>query len=260
MYNQRIQFVAAIVVGFVVAFCLLPVGHDLACVSSEQNTGAPKHTGTSEQNKNQAPGSVEAQSPNTDHQNDERNQIHNEHWPNSLICGEMKLTDLALAFFTYTLAVIGWFGLRSSEQTAEAVERAYVFLGYDPVSFNDHGRAKFTLVMTNTGRMPGGIKEVGYAFLKRSELPKTREEADWSWIIIPYDWMIPAIIQTQIGSRKEIAAIESPHGGDNIFVSYIKYQDMFSRRMHTSWIGMHLYPASAEQTARAGGDVWNDWD
>ena len=48
-----------------------------------------------------------------------------------LLCGEMKLTDLALVFFTYCLVVVGWFTLRSNERTAQDIERSHVFLSAD---------------------------------------------------------------------------------------------------------------------------------
>lgn len=260
--NQRIQFVAAISVGVVVAFALLPWAHDAACMSMQQNAIVPNQIGATEQHQNQSNATIESKIENSSDYQKTSAQINPEHWPKSLLCGEMKFTDLALAFFTYTLAIVGWFTLRSGEQTAEAVERAYVFPGYDPLVFDD-GRAKFKLVMTNTGRMPAGVKEVGYAFLKRRELPKRREDADWTWTIISYDWVVPAVTQTQISSRKEIKEMESPYAEANIFVCYIKYEDFFSKRRHISWMGMHIFPAHTESeraSSRAGGDIWNDWD
>ena len=43
-----------------------------------------------------------------------------------LLCGEVKLTDLLIAFFTYALVVVGYFTMRSVDNTAKAAERAHI--------------------------------------------------------------------------------------------------------------------------------------
>ena len=47
-----------------------------------------------------------------------------------LFCGEMRLTDLALVFFTYCLVVVGAFTLRSNQRTVQDLERAYLWPGF----------------------------------------------------------------------------------------------------------------------------------
>jgi len=171
----------------------------------------------------------------------------------AIFCGEMKFTDLALIFFTYCLVLVGWFTLRSNERNTESLERAYVFPGYSSLRFRNN-RAFFTLVMTNTGRMPGIIKEVGYAFLERERLPRWRWQCDWNWEKIPYDWVIPA------DTRRDIRPVKSA-ANHHIFVMYIRYRDMFSRKTHTSWIGMYFRQNDVPNPDnRAGGDTWNRWD
>jgi hypothetical protein len=141
--------------------------------------------------------------------------------------------------------------LKSTERNLEAIERAYIFFGYSPLKFQ-HGQATFTLFAVNSGRMPGGIKKVSYKFLPRSALPTSREEIDWDWEVLPYDYIV------RPGRKVDIRKFLSL-GGNHIFVSRVDYQDLFTRKMHTSWMGMHIY-ATTEETARAGGDVWNDWN
>jgi len=130
---------------------------------------------------------------------------------------------------------------------------------------DENGYIRFIFRMTNVGRMPAGIKEVGYRFLDRDKLPKRRTDKDWEWgEVIPYDWIIPSAIGhlSEKDTRKDIKELTSPHAKDHLFVGYIKYQDLFTKRMHTSWMAMHLYPGKPEneRKERAGGDVWNDWD
>jgi hypothetical protein len=231
---------------------VLPLGQEFACVSTQQNIGAPKNNAGAQQHNDQPNTSAETKkNPNSTKQNSTSDQIGDKHWPAVLLCSEMKLTDLALAFFTATLAIIGWFTLRSTEQIAESVERAYIFHGYTPLEFRGN-QAMFTLVMTNAGRMPGGVTEVGWKFLDRDSLPSGREKADWTWETLEYDFIVRPSQKADIRRFLSLSA-------DHIFVSYIKYQDMFSKRSHTSWMGMHIYPGKGE-TARAGGDTWNDWD
>src|SRR6266852_171824 len=180
------------------------------------------------------------------------------------LCEDTKTTDWALVFFTYSLAVVGWFTLRSNERTAEAIERAYVFPGHSDLS-DENGYIRFTFRMTNVGRMPAGIKEVGYRFLDRDKLPKRLRDRDWEWgEVIPYDWIIPSAIGalSEKDTRKDIKELTSPYAKNHLFVGYIKYQDLFTKRMRTSWMAMHLYPGKPEKERkeRAGGDVWNGWD
>jgi hypothetical protein len=172
------------------------------------------------------------------------------HW----YCDESRFTDFLIAYFTYCLVVIGWFGIRSTEANSESLERAYIFHGYSPLEFRG-SQAKFTLVMINSGRMPAVIKEIGYKFLTRADLPPTREGCDWTWDVLPYDFIV------RPGQKADIRRFLSLNE-DHIFVTYIKYQDVFTKKMHASWMGMHIYPdrLESQQIARAGGDIWNDWD
>jgi hypothetical protein len=253
---ERSQFVGAIAFGFFVFFYLLPTLQENSCASPQHGVRVEQENTSAENHGDQPDASAVPKNQNSNTQNNAAQHPSNHYWPTALFCGEMKLTDLVLGFFTYALAVIGWFTLRSNEKNLEATERAYVFLGYDPPDF-DSGQVTFTFVMTNVGRMPGVVKEVGYAFLKRANLPSRREDVDWAWEKIPYDGIIPS------GERKPIIKdLKSPLGGDHIFVAHIRYQDIFTKRMHASRMGMHIYPTNPEnqRTARAGGEAWNEWD
>jgi hypothetical protein len=167
----------------------------------------------------------------------------------------MKITDLALAFFTYTLAVIGYFTLQSAEQTAESVEHSYIFFGYTPMEYRaDH--AIFDLFVRNTGRMPGTIKKFGYKFLHRTDLPHRRKQVDWEWEKVPYDYTI------RPDQRETLHRFRSLKGS-NIFVCFIEYEDLFTKRIRETWMAMRIHPDSynqwGAQITRAGGDEWNAW-
>lgn len=186
----------------------------------------------------------------------------------------IKITDIFLATFTGLLVVVGGFqaywlwgtveatatlaaAAKESADAAIATERAYVFPGYDPITYSDQGNVTIPLVMTNVGKTPAVIKEVGYAFLNRNDLPVTGQE-NWEWTKIPYDWAIT------FGDRKSIRQLTSPYAGDNVFTCYIRYAEIFVPRKtpHITRMSMLVRPhlPDDERTSRVGGDVWNSWD
>ena len=223
-------FAGSIFLGAIAFFLLVPLIRDYSC---------------------RPPLTAETKDQSTNQTNHASNLTDADYSPKSLFCGETKGTDLALVFFTYCLAIVGWFTLRSSERNLAASERAYIFHGYSPLQFRSN-QAVFTLVMINTGRMPGGVKEIGYKFLQRRSLPPNRNKIDWAWDVLDYDFIVSP------GQKADVRRFLSLCG-DHIFVTYIKYQDLFTKRMHTSGMAMHIYP-SRETGERAGGDAWNDWD
>lgn len=141
--------------------------------------------------------------------------------------------------------------LKSTERSLEATERAYIFHGYDPIRFRT-GQATLTLRMINAGRMPGHVTGVGFKFLERPDLPKTREEVDWVWEKLDYDFIVRPGQNPEIRTFLSLAV-------DHVFVCYIQYEDLFTRKTHTSWMGMHIN-APREEISGAGGKPWNDWD
>jgi hypothetical protein len=182
-------------------------------------------------------------------------KTNNGDWLQIVFCGELRISDLALVFFTYCLVIVGWFTLRSNQRNTEAVERAYIFPGNSPLHFRNR-RINFWLAATNTGRCPGGLKEIKYAFVQRENLPRWRWQADWQWEVIPYDWITPPTVR-----RERLRRVQGPIG-DCFFVMKIKYQDLFTRRMHHSWMCMRIRPDAGEneRTTRGGGDTWNYWN
>lgn len=163
---------------------------------------------------------------------------------------------VAIAYFTLTLkrSTDKLWGitdqtLKSAERNLEATERAYIFHGYDPLQHRGN-QAKLVLKMVNVGRMPGRIVEVGWKFLAQTELPPTREGRDWGWEVIPHDFIV------RPGQAPMIRTFLSLEG-DHVFVTYIIYEDLFSRKHHTTWMGMRIRPGEPE--TQAGGAAWNDW-
>ncbi len=170
-----------------------------------------------------------------------------------LLCEDTKLTDWALVFFTYSLVVVGAFTMRSGEAAAENVERAYVFPGHEPIEIAQDGTVSVQLRMTNIGRMPARIIEVGYQF--RMSIPTKKQRGvmkSKTWTKIPFDYFIPN------RRRHKFEEIKSPLNGEQVFVAYILYEDIFARRVHTSWMCMKICRDGNHE--RAGGDAWNEWN
>jgi len=47
----------------------------------------------------------------------------------TLLCDEVKGTDIALVYFTFCLVIVGWFTLRSADENTKRAERAYLVAG-----------------------------------------------------------------------------------------------------------------------------------
>jgi hypothetical protein len=57
--------------------------------------------------------------------NERRSEWQQESWWGKFWC-EVKASDAAVAFFTYTLFIAGWFAIRNAARLARELERAYV--------------------------------------------------------------------------------------------------------------------------------------
>lgn len=100
--------------------------------------------------------------------------------PMQFVC-EAKVTDLALTYLTYCLVVVGWFGIRSGQEAAEKVERAYLWPGYGlMIEDRDNVRIGIHLGVRNTGRTVGIMKTVHSTLI-------TKEQDDDPKSVITYD-------------------------------------------------------------------------
>jgi len=86
-----------------------------------------------------------------------------------LLCEEVKATDLLIVFFTYCLVVVGWFTLRSSDDTYRRIERAYVFVSIRP------GSGKCHVTFKNHGKSPAILQNFGAGLWKSDGFPPKTE-------------------------------------------------------------------------------------
>jgi hypothetical protein len=99
---------------------------------------------------------------------------------------DAKITDLAVAYFTYCLVIVGWFGIRGSQKAAEIVERAYLSPGYGlMIEDRSEVRVGIHLGVRNTGRTVGILKIVHHALsLKSSMLIQTPSSHTMSMLAV----------------------------------------------------------------------------
>jgi hypothetical protein len=146
----------------------------------------------------------------------------------SLICGEIKLTDLALIFFTYCLFLVGIFSALSSKHTLEELQRAHLWPGFgdhDPVV----GGMKWFITVTNSGQTAGVIKEINYFvelesifFSGGGDLRRFTERED---VILP----------SPPRSRGEKTSCEFVIDQPKICWGWIVYEDVFGRKRKRGW-------------------------
>jgi hypothetical protein len=140
----------------------------------------------------------------------------------SLICEEIKITDLALVFFTYCLVLVAYFQLRSNEYILKESERAHVFanLKGDVIGTN----AQISISAVNTGRSPCIIKGIVGKFSK--EIPTIwsnysgSKKFDYDISIAPNQTFVPHLP----------ASFTSPAANNIFFYGYIYYEDIFQER------------------------------
>lgn len=100
-----------------------------------------------------------------------------------IICGETKATDIALVFFTYVLALIGWTTMCSAEETAKKIERAYLFVDISgDLMATDRGIMKgiriANIKMKNLGKTPAILVDFNCLPHIEPGLPTTISKSD----------------------------------------------------------------------------------
>jgi len=102
-----------------------------------------------------------------------QSQWQQESWWGKFWC-EVKASDAAVAFFTYTLFIAGWFAIRNAARLARELERAYVSGGGPWVELGPlfPGIRGFQMTADNYGKSPATV--IGYALevCERNALPR----------------------------------------------------------------------------------------
>jgi hypothetical protein len=174
----------------------------------------------------------------------------------SFLC-DLKITDVAIAFFSYCLAVIGWFTIRSNEQTVRTLERAFIAVGPTKIqtSHSPPPNVSLKLVVDNTGRTAATIFEVCGEF---SRSPPSGNVPVYSGRVDLTDLSIP-------GGKEEVVVpfnFEDGYLGNQFFWGYLRYRDIF-KNVHTARFCVALVPAAPGSVGKysiAGSDAWRECD
>src|SRR5579864_83543 len=244
--KDRLCFAVAIVLGVLLIFGAWPVARGTACFEKQDGVGVVRHNESfnAHQNKSDTGISTPTEGPDehASHQTNHSDAAENEYWPYTLLCGEMKLTDLALVFFTYCLVVVGWFTMKSNERTSQDIERSHVFLAIDikrrwitnlPGGQNFEVRFAFK----NHGKTHAIVVKIEAEVRTVAKLPESiREQA----IEMPPGLTIGAGETTEefrvINHVTDADFAMLPNGGRVVlFVGTIQYRDIFGKLHSTGF-------------------------
>ena len=194
---------------------------------------------------------------------------------------EIKLTDVALVYFTYILALVGLYQMRSTDDTARRAERAYLFGGgpfgakklehvkelQEGTVFNDsrYYTDEKRLTIFNYGRTAGFVIRVEYGFCDELPEGKRVSEAMDDGPLQPYCIAAnPGNVYPAAGSGgpgfylyRHVSFKRSDHEG-KIFFGRIWYKDVFHKK-HFSTFSLRLR-RDAGVSDPIGDSYTDDWD
>ena len=187
----------------------------------------------------------------------------NDYYPPIWLCEEIKFTDLLLAYFTYCLVIVGWFGIRNSELTVKNLERAFLSVSptkitklYRPPDEEGHTVPfiRLTLHVHNAGRTRAAIQKIYGEFSRNppsGDVPIYRDgRAE------PTDLAIAANQESDIFP----IAFEDDFMGEQFFWGYLEYSDIFKIR-HVARFCARIVPADPPSLGKfqlAGSDGWRE--
>jgi hypothetical protein len=179
-------------------------------------------------------------------------------WSRSVLC-DLKITDIAIAFFTYCLAVVGWFTIRSNEQTVMNLERALLAVGPTQITrYATPPKVTLKLNVHNTGRTSATIFEVCGQF---SRAPPVGDKPD-------YTRGVAVITDLSVASGADSVLdpflFEDNFDGDQFFWGYLRYRDIF-KIVHTARVCVAIFPrlgagGTTGKYQLAGSDAWRECD
>jgi hypothetical protein len=196
---------------------------------------------------------IEQQNPNEKNGNASKHDFR-DYLP-SWLCGETKVTDVLLAFLTYCLVIIGWFGIRSSERTTRELERAYIFATpqIDASKKRKERTTYVEIMLQNYGRTMGTV-EIVYG-----EVSQTVEPYGIPLYRKGSARVANGAIEPTLGKPiRAPVTFECPTDEDFYFFGYVTYTDLF-RRPHTSRFCAKIF-VDGKGIEAAGTPDFHDWN
>jgi hypothetical protein len=200
---------------------------------------------------------VLAQSNRTDTADKTKNADQTESNPHllSVVC-DAKITDWGLAFFTYALVIVGWFGIRSNERAIRDMERAVLFGGpFRPIWTGT--KTQVPIVLENYGRTVGILKEIYVEFSTIEPTGPVVYNIANGFVDLR-DEGFPPIRRAPHEPVPLAWACDSPHQGEHFVFGYFRYEDIFGRE-HRNLFCNKIDPTTPNIKI-AGPRAWNGWD
>jgi hypothetical protein len=166
-------------------------------------------------------------------------------WLPVWLCGEAKLTDIAIAFFTYCLVIVGWFQLRSNEKTVLDLERAYVSGGGPNIG------QQFIVTVDNYGKTPATLIEYAVEFCDVTKIPDYPLYDDVGYERIPCRANLKPTATFAIASHLIPAGIQNP-----VVYGRFWYEDIWKRR-HSHGFILSLSSAALPRNISTAHTEWD---
>ena len=168
------------------------------------------------------------------------------------IC-DFSIGDLAFAFFTYCLVIVGWAMLRSAAENVRAVEGANVFFALGDQTGMHDDTFDGAIQASNTGRSPAFLIEYFIAFSPTEPAgAKPAYEHNGTFYSERLDLVIPA------GKAVDLRPVQVDVATEPYVFGFFRYRDIF-RRMRTSRFCLR-FDVATSRLHIAGLSAWNAWD
>jgi hypothetical protein len=171
---------------------------------------------------------------------------------------DAHFTDIAIAFFTYCLVIVGWAQMRSNEETVRNLERAQLMGGVAPNLINVAPDGKVTLQATvsNWGRSVAILKEFYGEF---SDTEPKGDKAIYSAANGSAEYFDSGIPPTPITGLTSANVIpkrwESKFQGTQYFFGYVRFVDIFGDEFCSRYC-TRVFPVE-HRIEVAGSPVYN---
>lgn len=139
-------------------------------------------------------------------------QSNQESWWGQFFC-EMKASDAAIAFLTYALVIVGWFGIRRSERASRDENRAYVsgggpWLRMAPPMMPQIVGFRFTA--DNYGKTPATIIEYSLIICEHQKIPRVPKYSRRGYVRTVYRGTLKPNERATIVTDRPITNIQRP--------------------------------------------------
>jgi hypothetical protein len=194
-------------------------------------------------------------------------------WSSEWFCGDLKVTDLALVYFTYCLVVVGWFTLRSNERALQEIERARVSLStlkFSRLGGDIRDRNKVptvTVGFTNHGKTVARVIDVRLDMRVTGSLPRKPAYSNRHFYV-PVgktiasegreEYLLPSLPFFDFGPQHVQPDGPLPFVAHFWAYGYIAYLDHLGHEHRHGFVGLWMPPDTGNPLRDASGEgfIW----